>query len=205
MKFGIDLDGVLGNFGVRVIEAANKLWPGKIAPNFVPDNWDYVGTLTPEEWKEVWAVIKATPYFWEDEPPTTGVEELQDFLNARMRETANAFAAPNRDEIFFITARAVTKGDSPLVQTSRWLEHYGLWPRNGFSTVIPVAEAKHKKQLFEGLGLKFMLDDYAPTVEELNKIEGMHAFVLDQPWNRYMKHLPRVYSVTEYLDTIRKL
>lgn len=210
MRYAIDLDGVLANFGARVIEAANSIWPGKIPPGFVPSNWDYVGTLTPEEWKEVWAKIKSTPYLWEAEPPAPGVEELRDFLISRNRENTDPLSITHVDEIYFITARAVTVGESPMVQTAKWLARFGLWPRNGYSTVIPVAEAEHKKQLFQGLGLKFMLDDYAPTVEALNSIkdkEGnqfMRAYVLDQPWNRYATDLPRVFSVTEYLDTIHK-
>ena len=199
MRYGMDLDGVIADFSSRVVDAANFLWPGKIAPGFQPTVWDYGDVLTKDEWQRVWARILDTPYMWEDEPPMPGCDELVDYIRRR----AIQFKEP--DEIFFITARAKTKGDSPLVQSSHWLYSRGLWPREGFSTVIPVGEAKHKADLFRGLGLKYHLDDYAPTVEELNKIEGMHAFVLDQPWNQYATELPRVYSVTQYLDVIRDL
>jgi hypothetical protein len=199
MKFGIDLDGVLCNFGARVIEAANVLWPGKLAPDYVPLDWNYTGVLNKEEWAQVWDYIKSRQYFWEDVPKMSGVAELQDFL---MRRTN---PEEKRDEIFFVTARAVTRGDGPLPQSSHWLQIHGLWPRDGFSTVIPVADSTQKKDLFRGLGVRYMLDDYAPTVAELNQIEGMHAFVLDQPWNQYATELPRVYSVIEYLETIRAL
>ena len=212
MRFGIDLDGVIANFTGRIIEITNSIWPGRLRPDFVPDNWDYVGTFTKEEWNEVWARVKATPFFWQGAGSLPGMEDLQNFLLQRSGEYAGKVIPSyslggrgTRDEIYFITARLATVGESPLVQSSNWLATYGCWPRDGYSTVIPVAEAKHKKQLFEGLGLKLMLDDYAPTVAELNEIEGMHAYVLDQPWNRYATELPRVYSVAEYLDTIKKL
>lgn len=197
MKIAFDIDGVLAHFGARVIEAANTLWPGKLPLNFVPSNWNYEGHLTPFEFGEIWTYIKNRAYFWEDIPSLSGVQDLQDFL-MRRRSTEEP-----RDELYFITARAITKGDPPLAQSSHWLQIHGLWPRDGFSTVIPVAEPTHKKDLFRGLGIKYMLDDYAPTVLELNQIDGMHAFVLDQPWNRYADTLPRVYSVAEYLDQIR--
>jgi len=190
MRFGIDLDGVLGNFGARVIEVANSIWPGKLSPDFVPDNWNYVGVLTDEEWDQIWARIKAIPHFWLDEQPMVGVEELR----ALLRPT---------DEVFFITARMPTVGAPPLVQSAQWLQGQGLWPREGYSVVLPVLDAKHKKDLFQGLKLSFMLDDYVPTVEQLNHIPGMRAYVLDQPWNRYAKELPRVYSVAEYLHKVR--
>jgi hypothetical protein len=196
MRFAIDLDGVLSNFTARVISVANTLWPGRLRSDFVPDNWDYVGTFTKEEWDKIWAQIKNTPNFWLDAPPLSGVEDLWHYLER-----------PNNgsDEVFFVTSRAVTVGYSPQVQSSQWLNTLGLWPRKGRSVVLCVADAKHKQDLFRGLGLKFMLDDFAPTVYQLNEIDGMHAFVLDQPYNQHAKDLPRVYSVTEYLDTIKDI
>ena len=195
MRYGIDLDGVLGDFGSRVVQIGNRLWPGKFPPGYIPDNWNYEGYLTEDEWDQVWANIKATPYFWLDEQAMPGVEELQDHL---------AFFGEH-DEVFFITARQTTKGEPPLAQSSQWLRVHGLWPRNGYSVVLQVEDPKHKQDLFRGLKLNYMLDDYAPTIEQLNKIEGMHAYVLDQPWNRYATSLPRVYSVSEYLDKIRRI
>ena len=192
MRFGIDLDGVLADFGEKVVTIGNQLWPGKFPPGYVPDNWDYEGHLTKEEWKEVWAVIKTTPYFWEDEIPMPGVTDLREGVR------------PD-DEIFFITARARTVGEPPSVQSILWLHEQGLWPRAGYSHVIAVEDPKHKQDLFRALKLQFMLDDYAPTVEQLNQIEGMHVFLFDRPWNHYAAELPRVFSVSEYLNTIRKL
>lgn len=192
MRFGIDLDGVLGNFGAEVVAVGNRLWPGKFPLGYVPDNWDYEGYLTKNEWDQVWAAIKATPYFWENETNLPGLLELQ-------------YGMKKDDEIFFITARATTTGEPPSVQSARWLHYRSLWPRAGYSSVLQVGDPKYKQDLFRGLKLTFMLDDYAPTVEQLNQIEGMHAFVLDQPWNRYAKELPRVFSVTEYLEKIRAL
>jgi hypothetical protein len=191
MKIGIDIDGVLANFGEAVITAANSLWPGKLPLDFVPDNWDYEGQLTKEEWKEVWVKIKTTEKFWMMLRPTDGAYELRTGLDD--------------EEVYFITARAQTVGASPLVQSSRWLKQQRLWPRYGYSTILTVSDSKYKKLLVQGLGLKYMLDDYAPTVKELNEIEGMHAFVLDQPWNRYATELPRVYSVAEYLVRIKQI
>lgn len=192
MRFGIDLDGVLCDFTASVVDVANALWPGKLPKNFVADNWNYEGHLTPDEWDQIWVAIKKTPYFWENELTMVGATELQAGIK-------------NDDEVFFITARTKTIGEPPAVQSARWLSHRRLYPRACYSTVLQVNDPKHKQDLFRGLDLKFMLDDYAPTVVQLNKIEGMHAFVLDQPWNRYEKDLPRVFSVTEYLSTIRSL
>lgn len=196
MRYGIDLDGVLGSFGARVVEIGNKLWPGKFPPEFKPDNWDYVGYLTKDEWKTLWAAIEATPHFWEDEGEEgTGIDDLKRSLMLYHLD----------DEVLFITARRKTLGEPPAVQSAHWLEARGLWPRRGYSTILQVEDAKHKQDLFRGLKLKYMLDDFAPTVVQLQAIEGMHAYLLDQPWNRYEFMVPRVYSVAEYLDIIHKL
>ena len=208
MRFGIDLDGVLGDFGAEVVKVGNSLWPGKFPIGFVPDNWDYEGFLTAGEWAQIWVKIKSTPYFWNDESALVGVEELQNYLNPEPIQIGpNTWRSTlqREDEIFFVTARAVTVGDSPLVQSSHWLQSYGLWPRDGRSVVLPVADASHKADLIKALDIPYFLDDYAPTVDNLNRIESIQAYVLDQPWNRYASHLPRVFSVAEYLDTIRSL
>jgi hypothetical protein len=194
LRFGLDLDGVLANFGAQVISAANRLWPNKMPEDYVPDNWDYADVLNKEDWKAVWAEIKATPDFWLDEKEQgNGVEELRDFLDY------------NTAEVYFITSRAETVGDSVLVQSSQWLSNRRrLWPRNGYSTVIPVADPKKKRDVIEALKLPFMLDDYAVTVEGLQTLKTTKTYLLDQPWNRYAAHLPRVFSVKEYLEIVVK-
>lgn len=188
-KYGIDLDGVLGDFGSRVVEIGNRLWPGKFPPGYKPDNWNYDGYLTKDEWDTIWGVVKSTPFFWLDENGMPGLEELQDCILPK-------------DEVYFITARARTIGDSPLVQSSQWLQAFGLFPRGGHSVVIQVDDPKYKQDLFRALKLEYMLDDYGPTVEQLQQI-GVNAYLLDQPWNRSYVALPRVYSVSEYLSLIR--
>jgi hypothetical protein len=196
MRYGIDLDGVLGDFGAQVVKIGNQLWPGKFPPGYKPDNWNYVGYLSDAEWQEVWKAIDATPFFWENElEEGLGVDDIKRDL----------YVKHLKDEVFFVTARRTTVGEPPAVQSAHRLEARGLYPRNGYSTVLQVNDAKYKQDLFRGLKLKYMLDDYAPTVVQLQAIEGMHAYLLDQPWNRYEKNVPRVYSVAEYLDTIHKL
>lgn len=195
MRFGIDVDGVLGNFGASVITTANKLWPGKMAHNYVPDNWDYTDVLSPEDWSLVWDEIKHTPNFWLNELPyTSSIQELRRFINNEAEDA----------DIFFITSRATTIGASVLQQTSQWLKQESLFPLDGRASVIPVADAKHKEAVCAALKITHFLDDYAPTVQKLQTVEGLQAYVLDQPWNRYAAHLPRVFSVGEYLSRVQE-
>lgn len=193
MRFGIDLDGVMFDFGARVVEIGNRLWPGKFPKNYIPDNWNYEGYLTDAEWKRIWAEIENTPHFWLDEKPLEGVVHLRCWLDRRQHIC--------QDEVYFITARRKTCGDGPLSQTCKALQAWKLYPREGNSVVLAVEDASEKQHLFKGLKIKYMLDDYAPTIKDLLEA-GVQAYVLDQPWNRYMAELPRVYSVAQYLDTI---
>jgi len=195
IRFGIDLDGVLANFGTNVIEVVNSIWPDRLPLDYVPQDWDYSDVFTKEDWATVWAGIKRTEDFWyREDAIQEGISALDKFL----------LYTPHKIDVYFITSRARTMGDTVLAQSSRWLAKFGLWPRNGHSTVIPVEDAKHKEAICAGLKLPFMLDDYAPTVQKLQTVEGLQAYVLDQPWNRYAEHLPRVYSVAEYLEIVNK-
>jgi 5'(3')-deoxyribonucleotidase len=192
MRFGIDLDGVLADFGARIIEVANKLWPGKLAEGYVPASWDYTDVFSKEDWSSVWEEVKRTPYFWRDEQEQgEGANELSAFL---MRHS--------EAEVYYITSRIPTAGSPVLAQSSQWLRDRGLWPRRGYSTVIPVADPKKKADVLQALKLPFFLDDYAVTVQGLQTIENLKTYVLDQPWNRYATHLPRVFSVAEYLHIV---
>lgn len=191
LKLGIDCDGVLANFTAEVVKAANSLWPGKMPLDYEPDNWDYQGVLTKDEWKQIWTALLQVENLWLNEKDLPGVAELQKFLKKRPLA-----------EIYFITSRAETKGMSVLVQTTQWLESRGLWSRFCRSTVIPVHKPDEKKQILIDFKIPFMLDDHAPTIAELQGIPGLQAYVLDAAYNRYAAHLPRVSSVAEYLKKV---
>jgi 5'(3')-deoxyribonucleotidase len=192
MRFAIDLDGVICNFSASLVAIANLRWPGKFPPDFTgPSDWDYSQYLTKAQMAEVWRDIRNVPYFWENMGALPGLSELQQGIK------------PD-DEIFFITSRVNTIGEPASVQSARWLHDRHLWPRAGYSTVLQVADPAHKQHLFQGLGLKYHLDDLAPTVSELNATPGVTAFLLDQPWNRHADALLRVHSVTEHLNIIRE-
>lgn len=193
IRFGIDLDGVLGNFTAEVITAANSLWPNKTPLDYIPENWDYQGILTPEEWKQVWAKLMDTENLWLKEQDLQGVYDLQKFVDKYPLA-----------QIYFITARAQTKGMSVLVQSTRWLEQRGLWSRFNRSTVIPVEHSQDKLEVIRELKLPFFLDDHAPTISALQQIPNMEAYVLDEPHNRHAEFLPRVSSVKEYLKIIEE-
>lgn len=191
IRFGLDLDGVFGDFGGLVKIVAGRLWPGKLPADYVPQNWDYTDVFSKDDWNQVWIEIKKTPNFWLGEGwYIDSVASMKDFISKH-----------DNLEVYYITSRASTAGLSVLEQSYRWLQNREIF-LDGKMSLIPVQDAAHKESICAGLKLPFMLDDYAPTIQKLLGVEGMQPYLLDQPWNRYADHLPRVYSVGQYLDIV---
>ena len=184
---------MVANFGYGVIKSANKLWPGKLSIDYVPHNWDYTDVFTKEDWQKVWADIKNTNQFWSTLPGyAENILPVQSFL-----------WEPGCPDVYYITSRATTVGDSVQRQSYHWLNNVGIF-RPGVTSIIPVSDPAHKNQFMQALKIKFSLDDYGPTVVQCNCNNEHTAYLLDRPWNRSYIALPRVSSMKEYLDIVRK-
>lgn len=188
IRLSFDLDGVLANWGSSVIEIANSLWPGKIPIDYAPTHWDWPDVLKKDEWDTIWSIIKTQPDFWlQITPYEKNISELQEFLK-EFPET----------RLFFITARISTGGVKARSQTEQWLEKFGLWPRNGLSTVL-VSRPENKVNLMREANIAFSLDDKKETVAACQMLLNHEAYLFDQPWNQDSS-LPRVFSIKEYLE-----
>jgi|ERR1700679_724022 len=194
MNISIDIDGVLASFTEGAVRVGNKIFPEKNIPlDYQPPLWDFP-CYTKEEWSQIWTEIHNTPNFWLNLPAhMENVHGLEKYI-----------WEPKSADIFFITSRVGTAGDSVLEQTTAWLRNHGLY-RSGHTSVIPVAGPKYKNMLMSALNIKFSLDDYGPTVVECNCNNEHKAFLLDRNWNREYIALPRLYSMKEYLDIVRKV
>lgn len=187
MKIGFDVDGVLANFGDAYSEVAREVYgKDKIPRGYVPSDWDWSDVLTKKEIGEVWKVTHEKENFWVKlDPFVNNVLPLQRFLNERLAD------------VWYITARAETKGHSVAEQTQLWLEDYSLlFESRG---VITVAKPKNKRAMLEAMGLDAFIDDHGPTVEGLQDLDGCYVALLDRPWNQDAKVLHRVESVEEFL------
>jgi uncharacterized HAD superfamily protein len=192
-RFAIDLDGVLADFGNEVVKATNRIWPNRLPLGYLAQNWDFSEVLSKGEWKQVWTSIIQTENLWLNEEELPGARVLDKF-----------FQRFPLAQCYFISSRAETKGFSPLVQSCLWLEKRNLWARFGRSVVTVVNKPEQKLEIIRDLKIPFFLDDYAPTIQQLQSIEGLQAFVLDAPYNRYPTSipLPRVETVAEYLNIV---
>ena len=192
-KFGIDVDGVLADFESSFRLAANKIFPDRLPEGYRPDNWDYTDKFTKEEFKAAWVEVNSTPdfYFYE-QPMRENVRSLKYFLTE------------HKCEVYYITSRRDTAGDSIMRQTEMWLDAQGLLVRRGGACIIPVPNTSAKREVLSALKIPYMLDDYHVTVDSLQSLETTKTFLLDAPWNQHAQHLPRLYSVAEYLTELSK-
>lgn len=198
MRISIDLDGVLSNFCNSVRDIANKLWPQKNLPyDFAPDNWDYEGSLTPDEFRAVWQVIRTTENFWEKQLAyPDNVFSLRRFLRSTDAKGV---------DIFYITSRAPTVGDTILRQCEEWLINHKL----GFGvcawSIFPVENPAKKVDAMEALGISMSIDDYHENVKSVAGLKNHQPFLLHRPWNArevVPDNVQRVRRLQDYLDAV---
>ena len=134
LRIGFDMDGVLADFGSAFRAVEVRLYgsgPGIAAGNPEAEEAEQQASegeptdftpseLTPRELKRrrdtVWRAIQSTENFWEALSPT------EDRAVARIQE----MTLRHRWEVFFITQRPATAGDTVQRQTQRWLVKQGF-------------------------------------------------------------------------------
>ena len=193
-RISVDIDGVISHFTGQVAEIAERLWPGKLPADYEPPDWYWTDVFSKKDWDAVWDVIHNTYNFWGTASPyQRNLDDLRDFL----------YTSPT--EVFFVTSRAVTAGSTVAMQTFNWMRDKGLPVAErgiNYSAIVPVPDSKKKRQVIEGLEIKYSVDDLGPTVEMCNQIPGHTAYVLDRPWNRDKEYGPRVFSLQEFFDKV---
>jgi FMN phosphatase YigB (HAD superfamily) len=98
-----------------------------------------------QRFDDVWDAIEATPNFW------TSLRPIEPGVIVRIREMAER----HRWEVFFITQRPATEGETVQRQTQRWLVQQGF----DMPSVIVLSGARGK--LAAALHLDYLVDDSA--------------------------------------------
>jgi hypothetical protein len=151
LRLGIDIDGVLADFRSAFRAAAGALVDASLQAGDA-DEADRV--LSESAIKRAWREVSDAHNWW-----TT----LSPFEPAQI---ARLYALTRRHkwEVFFLTKRPATRGDTVQMQTQSWLEQYGFY----LPAVVTVPGSRG--ELANALRLDFVVDD-----QELNCVEVISA------------------------------
>lgn len=169
LRIGFDMDGTLADFAAAFREVEGNLFGAAQATRPLdPESEEQAqqraagtpsppaadGAPTPAQWSAshrasrrrqdaVWAAIQAVPDFWETLQPIEpgAVARIQD-LSLR-----------HRWEVFFITQRPETAGDTVQRQTQRWLQ------RQGFALPSVLVLSGSRGTAARALRLDYLVDD----------------------------------------------
>lgn len=197
MKLGFDIDGVMNDFQSKFIEFA-KEFTGKdpkidLSKYNVLENFD----MTPAEQNEFWRKY-GTKAFAQAKPQPGVAKVMQELFK-------------DGHQIYAITSRS-TQYKGNLNATVFWLVYHGVAPE--------VAVAPTPQQKFNGMGLlmdcadkakvclqygiDLMVDDDPKHCKRCHQA-GIKTLVFNQPYNRHVIGLTRVYSWTQIYAEIALL
>lgn len=182
----IDVDDVLADFNKAFLQLAHEMFNTPVDVEIRV--WDFhlsIPGLTREKELLVWQRIRETENFYESLPTFATVEDFENLRN---------FVLHFNCECVFITSRFPTKGRSVEVQTTNWIrKHVGVEPK--------VLVTSEKGSLCRKIGIQKALEDAPHHICDLT-VNGIETVIMDWPYNRKIKGLPRVKSVTEFLSLI---
>ena len=196
-RLGIDLDGVLVDFGTGI--RAHLLKEFNIPKDYTPQQWAIEQDIEKrfgipsKEIKRAYGKLMGTQDFWYELPGYDDhIKSLAEFLDL------------GAEEIFYVTSRP--KGS--LAPTNAWLSERGLLGDN--ASVIQVAHKLQKTAIFTAIEADFSIDDHIVVVQDAHMCIPNHkAFLMVRDYNTEESKLPafdklnKVKSMGEFLAYVR--
>ena len=154
LRIGIDVDGVIADFRSAFHAAAVRCLRRHDPGNEPADSDDHPGPLTADDTQRVWEYIAKTQNWWMDIPA---------YEPDQIARLYSATRAANW-EVFFLTRRPPSAGDSVQFQTQWWIERYGFY----LPAVLTIPGSRG--EVANGLRLDLIVDD-----QLLNCVEVVSA------------------------------
>jgi hypothetical protein len=117
LRLGFDIDGVLADFRSAFRDAAVRIVNGDIEELEAVESPTSESPLAPNDVKRVWDHIARTPNWWME------IDAYEPDQIARLYSLTRASAW----EVFFLTKRPPSAGDSVQFQTQWWIERFGFY------------------------------------------------------------------------------
>jgi hypothetical protein len=151
LRIGIDVDGVLADFRAAFHETSRATLGRRIEALHDPKSTQ---ALAQDEVKRVWEAVARTPNWWMTLAP------YEPDQIARLYSLTRAAGW----EVFFLTNRPASAGDSVQFQTQWWIERHGFY----MPSVLTIPGSRG--EVANGLRLNLVIDDLL-----LNCIEVVSA------------------------------
>jgi hypothetical protein len=151
LRIGIDVDGVLADFRTAFHETSRASLGRQIEALHDPKSTQ---ALAQDEVKRVWDAVARTPNWW------MTLEPYEPDQIARLYSLTRAAGW----EVFFLTNRPASAGDSVQFQTQWWIERHGFY----MPSVLTIPGSRG--EVANGLRLNLVIDDLL-----LNCIEVVSA------------------------------
>lgn len=189
MIIGVDIDGVLADFGQalakRLVEVTgeDKLppWPFEIKTWWWPiDQFGYTKEQTMATLEDVWQ----DPSFWQELPRFAWTERAMQSLGELWQDC---------HDIYFVTDR---KGVNVKVQTEMWLD--------AFAAAAPTVLISDQKGLCaKALKFDLYVDDKIENCEAVrNQSPSTLCFMLAQSWNHEIPGVARIATLDDFFTAI---
>jgi hypothetical protein len=117
LRVGFDIDGVLANFQAAFRATAIRIGKGSVDTVDPGDSTPRRSTLSADDVRRVWDHIARTPNWWME------IDAYEPDQIARLYSLTRAAGW----EVFFLTKRPPSAGDSVQFQTQWWIERFGFY------------------------------------------------------------------------------
>jgi hypothetical protein len=117
LRLGFDIDGVLANFQAAFRATAVRIGTRNVGDVDPGDSAQSGSPLSADDVRRVWDHIARTPNWWME------IDPYEPDQIARLYSLARAAGW----EVFFLTKRPPSAGDSVQFQTQWWIERFGFY------------------------------------------------------------------------------
>jgi len=164
LRVGFDIDGVLANFQGAFRATAVRLGAGNVGEVDSSDSETSGSPLSADDVHRVWNHIAKTPNWWME------IDAYEPEQIARLYSLMRAGGW----EVFFLTKRPPSAGDSVQFQTQWWIERFGFY----LPSVLTVPGSRG--EIANALRLDLMLDDQLINCVEVVSASPTKAILMQR-------------------------